>query len=561
MPTTEGEQQGSALEDAEQQDLAQTSSRLHTAELEELVDAALSARERLDLPEPDPYLGLVIDRRYVIESLIAAGGMGLVYRCRHSVLGKRLAIKIIRGDVAQMPDGTDRFLLEAKAASAIGHEHIVDIADFGALPDGSPYLVMEYLDGVSLAALLRDEPELGVGRIASLATQIAEGLGAAHAAGIIHRDLKPDNVFVLERKGDDFIKILDFGVARMAQNAKKLTQAGTIVGTPHYMSPEQALGLEVDHRGDIYALGVILYELLAGRVPFDGSHYVAVLNQHLHALPPPFASLDPPVTIPAALEHIVGRCLAKSPEDRFETMAELSRALAPFREAEKEATADEGLLRASPELPEPSVSAIAQGVLALSPSEVSASASPPRRGAPTAQLPAPSPTLVLPRLSGVFNAQQKRWVTGFSVLVLIGVCAAAAFRLASSRERSAAVRAPSVLAPAAPRAVREPVLPAAPPPSSPATNSEPASAPSAAPSTPPPPAAPRSTSEPPSAAPSTQPPSSADSDARAESKIITKAQRDRERRALPAAKGSDGTRPSPKPHGRDDFINPWPSPR
>ena len=456
MPTTERDHEGAAPEGAGAQrtPVDHPSRRLHTSEIDDLVEAALSERVPIDrarneAPMPDPYVGVEVDRRYVIESLIAAGGMGLVYRCRHRVLGKKLAMKIIRSDVAHMPDGAERFMLEAKAASSIGNEHIVDIGDFGAMPDGSPYLVMEYLEGISLAALLRKHPRLDAARIAGIASQIAEGLGAAHAAGIVHRDLKPDNVFVLDRKGEDFIKVLDFGVARMAQSAKKLTQAGTIVGTPHYMSPEQALGLEVDHRGDIYALGIIMYEMLAGRVPFDGDHYVAVLHQHLQTPPPTFASLEPPLTIPNGLERVIGTCLAKAPEDRYATMEELARELAAFREP--------SLMRLTPpsdaprSYPAPRLPAAPSLPPALPPASLArvaqfhATARLPepaveRAGLavvseqPAAATPGPPhhPTLALPRPSGPFTLPQRRFVTALSVAVLLGVCALAAFQFGTA---------------------------------------------------------------------------------------------------------------------------------
>jgi serine/threonine protein kinase len=607
MPTTEGQKKARAPDDAAppEDPVEDDSMRLRALELEHLVDVVLSEREPVGPPIPDPYLGLEVDRRYVIESLIAAGGMGLVYRCRHRVLGKRLAIKIIRADVAQMPDGSDRFLLEAKAASAIGHEHIVDIGDFGALPDGSPYLVMEFLEGLSLAALLRDEPCLGVPRIAHLAIQIAEGLGAAHAAGIVHRDLKPDNVFVLERKGDDFIKILDFGVARMAQNAKRLTQAGTIVGTPHYMSPEQALGHEVDHRGDIYALGVILYELLAGRVPFDGDHYLAVLHQHLQAIPPAFSALDPPVRIPASLERIVTKCLAKSPGDRFATMAELARELGPFRELGPLGELEEvAALGAGDELEEITPSAprafapsgSREGVGSVPPPpggstakrQPSALPRPREAGAPvgsaaqgplerprsvapmpTAVLPARSPTLALPRLTGSFGAPRKRVVTSLSVVVLVVVCAAAAFRLGTTRGRGIGEPTPArePTQPLAP--IVKPVPPSPAPPGGAASESV-LPGPSASS---PPPASPApassATIEPParidpSAIPGPLTPSAPS--ARPSADPSAAKERPRPRRA-PAAqpsapsKRADGARPAPKPPEKDDFMNPWPAPR
>ena len=451
MPTTERELDARGTEGAgpHRTPVDPSSRRLHTAEIDDLVEAAFServAQERAarEPPMPDPYVGVEVDRRYVIESLLAAGGMGLVYRCRHRVLGKKLAIKIIRSDVAHMPDGSERFMLEAKAASSVGNEHIVDIGDFGAMPDGSPYLVMEYLEGISLAALLRKQPRLSVPRIAGIAAQIAEGLGAAHAAGIVHRDLKPDNVFVLDRKGEDFIKVLDFGVARMAQSAKKLTQAGTIVGTPHYMSPEQALGLEVDHRGDIYSLGIILYELLAGRVPFDGDHYVAVLHQHLQTPPPPFATLRPALQIPPALERIVGKCLAKAPEDRYATMEQLAHELTAFRETRLlllgPGAADDPLPAAPsvpPALPAASLDRAArvQPTARLPEPALEAPRLPEVREPTPSELPAEPnhPTLALRPLTGNFlSLPQRRFVTTLSVIVLLGVCAVAAFRFGFS---------------------------------------------------------------------------------------------------------------------------------
>ena len=290
--------------------------------------ASQQRRRKLRGKGEDAYAGLVVDQRYVVEKLLAEGGMGRVYQCRHRILGKKLAIKIIRADVAELPEAPQRFLLEAKAASAVGNEHIIDIIDFGALADGAAYLVMEFLEGTPLSALIEGKPALPVPRILSIASQIAEGLGAAHQAGIVHRDLKPANIFVIERKGEDFIKVLDFGVAQMAHaGASKLTQAGVIIGTPHYMSPEQALGGQIDHRSDIYALGVIMYELAAGYVPFNADHYLAILHQHLHLAPRPFASLSPPVQVPPGVEAVIFRCLAKQPEQRYASMAELRREL------------------------------------------------------------------------------------------------------------------------------------------------------------------------------------------------------------------------------------------
>jgi serine/threonine protein kinase len=273
------------------------------------------------------HIGQVIDNRYLVEALIARGGMGVVYRCRHQVIGKRFAVKIIRSNMAHLADAPRRFLMEAKAASAIGNEHIINIFDYGTLADGSAYLVMELLDGMPLSDLIASHERLPTRRIVSIAMQVCEGLRAAHEAGIVHRDLKPENIFLVSRRSGDFIKILDFGIAKMSMLGEPMTKKGLIVGTPHYMSPEQAAGLPVDPRGDIYSLGIILYELATGRVPFDATHYMAVLAKHMTAPPPPFDTLGLEVQLPREFEAVVLMCLAKRPEERFQSMADLSDSL------------------------------------------------------------------------------------------------------------------------------------------------------------------------------------------------------------------------------------------
>src|SRR5690606_314795 len=268
-------------------------------ELEAAYDDAWSPAPRRNEPS---HIGQLIDNRYVVESLIARGGMGIVYRCRHKLIDRRFAVKIIRSTMAHLPDAPRRFLMEAKAASAIGNEHIIDVVDYGTLADGSAYLVMELLEGVPLSDVIAKHETLPVARITAIAAQVCEGLRAAHDAGIVHRDLKPENIFLTNRKASDFVKILDFGIAKMAQSGEALTKKGLIVGTPHYMSPEQAAGATVDARGDIYSLGVILYELATGRVPFDAVHYMAVLAKHMTEPPPPFHSLSLPATPPPDFE-------------------------------------------------------------------------------------------------------------------------------------------------------------------------------------------------------------------------------------------------------------------
>lgn len=274
--------------------------------------------------------GTVLDNRYRVIRKVGEGAMGVVYEAEHVAIEKRVAIKVLKlvDSGGQM---VKRFLREAKAASLIDHPAIVTVTDFGQLPDGLAYSVMEFVDGKTLGEELNRAGTFPVKRAIRIAAQIAHGVVAAHAKGVVHRDLKPDNIFLCARGGEtDIVKIVDFGIAKIAGRDKtgttsiRLTSAGMIFGTPEYMSPEQARGLpDIDARADIYALGTILYEMLTGNVPHHGETPMAVLAMQVTDPVPPLRTKVDPDTIPPALEQAVMHALAKRREDRTATMQSL----------------------------------------------------------------------------------------------------------------------------------------------------------------------------------------------------------------------------------------------
>jgi serine/threonine protein kinase len=286
-----------------------------------------ATQELPDEPEVDSLPGTVVDGRYKIEKRIGEGGMGIVYSATHAMLGKKLALKVLRGEVARDPDVVQRFITEAQSATSIGHENIIDISDFGRLPDRTVYFVMEYLDGEALTKLIRRGGSIPVREAVHIIRQIASALGAAHTRGIVHRDLKPDNVYLIKRGGAataNFVKVLDFGIAKVGGASSKLTKTGMVFGTPHYMSPEQAAGQTVDQRTDIYALGVIMYEMFVGKVPFDADTFMGILTKHMFEPPiPPSQASSGSGNRLGALEDITLKALQKKPEQRYQSMAEL----------------------------------------------------------------------------------------------------------------------------------------------------------------------------------------------------------------------------------------------
>lgn len=277
----------------------------------------------------DPLIGRVINGRFEILSLIARGGMGRVYRARQQPLGRIVAIKILdpRQSDKEDQDFQARFFLEASTAAKLSHPNTVTVFDYGKTEDNVFYIVMEMVEGRTLAAVLKDSSPMDPQKAVHLCVQIARSLREAHSIGIVHRDLKPANVLVTKHADeDDFAKVLDFGLVKNTEDDVELTQAGLFMGSPKYMAPEQIQGGDVDGRTDVYALGCVLYYMLVGRVPFDRENQVQILMAHCRDAVPPMLR-DDGVPIPQGLIAVTMRCLAKDKEARFPGMNEVITAL------------------------------------------------------------------------------------------------------------------------------------------------------------------------------------------------------------------------------------------
>ena len=288
---------------------------------------------------------------YHLSTILGRGGMGTVYSGEHVYIGKKVAVKVLHPRFAKYEDAVKRFLREARSASSINHPNIVDVTDFGPTPDGGVYFVMEYLEGTSLEDLIEKKGALPLHRALNVSNQMALALAAAHEKGIIHRDLKPDNVmlirkpgrrdlvrmltpdpgdgattakFVIEKEDEyDFVKILDFGIAKVLhheESAPGQTLAGAVFGTPEYMSPEAARGAEVDHRADVYSCGVILFDMMTGRPPFEASAAAEVLAMQINKQPPSPREVAPHLEITEGAEHLVLKAMQKDPTRRHQNM-------------------------------------------------------------------------------------------------------------------------------------------------------------------------------------------------------------------------------------------------
>ncbi|HQR34084.1 MAG TPA: bifunctional serine/threonine-protein kinase/formylglycine-generating enzyme family protein [Blastocatellia bacterium] len=275
----------------------------------------------------DSLIGTVLDGRYRLDSLIGVGGMGDVYRATHIHIDTEFAVKLLKPEFVADQTAIKRFRLEAKAAGRIQHPNAVRVTDFGVTPENIVYLVMELVQGPSLRELIRNEKQLETLRAVNIVRQVCGAVDAAHRSGVIHRDLKPDNIIIETHGNTERVKVLDFGIAKLreAKSDTFLTQAGTIIGTPQYMSPEQCQGQSLDPRSDIYSIGIVLYEMLTGTVPFDGESTLQVVYNQLHLIPRSVKELSPQISEPLA--NVIMRALEKEPAERQSSAIQLSEEL------------------------------------------------------------------------------------------------------------------------------------------------------------------------------------------------------------------------------------------
>jgi serine/threonine protein kinase len=282
-------------------------------------------------PAGDPYIGRKLDNKFLIDDLLGVGGMGKVYKATQLSLDKTVCVKVLRSMMMSDETLVGRFHQEARAASRLNHPNSITVIDFGQDPDdGSLYLVMEYVPGRDLGKIIREDHPLAEPRVVHIMDQVLSALADAHAANIIHRDLKPENIMVTDLRGTkDFVKVLDFGIAKLQEsttNEPGLTQVGMVCGTPEYMSPEQARGEVLDARSDVYAAGVILYQMVVGRIPFTAPTAMGIVTKHLTEPPVPPSKVDG-ITVSAALEKVVLKAMSKDRNGRPKTALALQQEL------------------------------------------------------------------------------------------------------------------------------------------------------------------------------------------------------------------------------------------
>jgi serine/threonine-protein kinase len=305
-------------------------------------------------PVDSDLTGRLLNNRYLIEGKLGEGGFGAVYRATQTQMNRKVALKVLHAKMARDPQVVGRFKREAQASSLLRAPHTVQVYDFDQSPEGIMYLAMELLQGRSLHAILATDGPLAPGRLVRVIDGIADSLGEAHAQGIVHRDIKPENIFLEPRPEPDFVKVLDFGIAKivsgegLAAGGPALTAAGQTLGTLEYMSPEQLMGAQLDGRSDLYAVGILAYEILTGGLPFDVKTPGEMITAHLKLMPPPPSMRSPGRGISPLLDHLILRLMAKKREERYRDTNELRGDLMRLARGETAAPAGSPALGALP---------------------------------------------------------------------------------------------------------------------------------------------------------------------------------------------------------------------
>lgn len=299
---------------------------------------SIAEDSQIDRKSSDPAVGSVLADRYLILSKLGAGGMCVVYKARHQLMNRLVAVKMLHARLLDNESSFKRFQQEAEAISRLSHPNLVTAFDFGVLTEGQPYLVMDCVDGASLTDFINENDNLPVERAVPIFIQIAGAISHAHQKGVMHRDLKPSNIILSKSEdGSDHAKVVDFGIATFLPESgltrEKLTQTGEFFGSCEYMSPEQCRGLKVDPRADIYSLGCVMYEALAGLVPFTGDNPFEIFQKHINDDALAFSRVRRDSHVPSQLEDIVLKALCKEPDDRYQTMEQLKNELLEFQEA------------------------------------------------------------------------------------------------------------------------------------------------------------------------------------------------------------------------------------
>jgi predicted Ser/Thr protein kinase len=286
------------------------------------------ADARWSPPEAQELVGKTLEEKYRIDSVFAEGGMAILYLAHHTTMERTVVVKVVHGDLISSPSAIKRFEREAKLMARLNHPNIVTVYDFGFINSKQPFLVMEYIRGRNLSERVANQGPPNVKVAAQIIKQICRGLEEAHTCGVIHRDLKPDNIIIQDKvERPDWVKIVDFGIAHLLDGTKRLTRSGRVTGTPEYMAPEQFKGKQLDVRVDVYSLGVVMFEVLTGRLPFESNDISVLMAKHLMETAPLISAFRKDIGEGSPVDILVQKCLEKEPADRFESIKELRRAV------------------------------------------------------------------------------------------------------------------------------------------------------------------------------------------------------------------------------------------